>query len=189
MQPFGHMRPDRVGRYPLLDRTAWVDPSAQIIGNVRIGPHSRIGLLTVLRADGSDPSGASASIEIGSGVQIEEGVIVRSNAAEAVQIGPNVLVEQGVILRGPCRIGEGCVLGIRSILYQVDLEPFVRLGWNCVLSRVWVPEWAEVPANSLLLTPEDLRFLKIRTGEWERHERGKAIRVRSPSGMEFNRDR
>lgn len=46
-----NIRPNFAGDYPNIDASALIDPSAQIIGNVRIGKNFFVGPLAVIRAD------------------------------------------------------------------------------------------------------------------------------------------
>ena len=59
------------GNRPTIDPTAWIAPSADIIGDVRIGPKCYIGWAAVLRGD-------HGSIVIEEGSAIEEGVIIHT---------------------------------------------------------------------------------------------------------------
>ena len=51
-----NIRPNLVGDFPEIHPTALIDPSAQIIGNVRIGANVFVAPLAVIRSDepGSD---------------------------------------------------------------------------------------------------------------------------------------
>src|SRR5512133_1283821 len=51
------IRPNPVGDRPQVDPTAFVDPSAQVMGKVIIGPRVYVGPLSVIRADEVDEKG------------------------------------------------------------------------------------------------------------------------------------
>jgi carbonic anhydrase/acetyltransferase-like protein (isoleucine patch superfamily) len=51
------IRPNPHGDWPQIDSNAYINLTAQIIGNVRIGPHVYIGPNAVIRADETDDKG------------------------------------------------------------------------------------------------------------------------------------
>ena len=59
------------GAVPRLGAGAYVDPSAQVIGDVVIGDHCYIGHGAILRGD-------YGRIEIGDGTAVEEGAIIHA---------------------------------------------------------------------------------------------------------------
>ena len=55
------VQPNPNGDWPKIAQRAYVDPTAQIIGNVHIGPEVLIGPNAIIRADESDDGGGSAT--------------------------------------------------------------------------------------------------------------------------------
>ena len=78
------------GIEPQIDPSAWVAPSADIIGNVIVGPSCYVGWGAVLRGD-------HGIIEIGEGSAVEEGVIIHTSPGFRSRIG-----EQVTWVTGPC---------------------------------------------------------------------------------------
>ena len=66
------LRENVVGDTPLIDTTAYVDPSAIIIGRVTVGPNCYIGPSVVIRSDRFSAEDEKARIEIGSGCGIQD---------------------------------------------------------------------------------------------------------------------
>jgi len=62
------LRPNPNGDWPKVDSTAYIDPTAQIIGKVHIGTKVFVGPNAVIRADEADSSLEVAPIEIGAGM-------------------------------------------------------------------------------------------------------------------------
>ncbi|MEE4602286.1 MAG: hypothetical protein V2J65_13480, partial [Desulfobacteraceae bacterium] len=60
-----NIRPNLAGDYPEIHPSALIDPSAQIIGNVKAGKNVFIGPLAVIRADERGPDGTVTPIIIG----------------------------------------------------------------------------------------------------------------------------
>jgi carbonic anhydrase/acetyltransferase-like protein (isoleucine patch superfamily) len=85
------------GAEPAVDKTAWVAPSATLVGDVRIGPRTRIMYGAVLDAEG-------AHIEIGSACVVAEHAVLRATAVgdprRPVIIGDHVFVSPHATLLG-----------------------------------------------------------------------------------------
>ena len=69
--PQAGIRPNPVGDWPKVDPTAFVDPSAQLMGNVVIGPKVYVGPMTVIRADEVDAHGKVHPVIIQEGTCIQ----------------------------------------------------------------------------------------------------------------------
>ena len=96
------------GKRPKIDPSAFVAPTAVLIGDVEVGPESSIWFGAVLRADnGPIRVGARTSIQDNSVVHVSEGGLTR--------IGDDVTV-------GHCAVMEDC-----------DIKPFALIGSNATL--------------------------------------------------------
>ncbi|HEY3009145.1 MAG TPA: gamma carbonic anhydrase family protein [Micromonosporaceae bacterium] len=85
------------GAEPTVDRTAWVAPTATLVGDVRIGPRTRILYGAVLDAEG-------AHIEIGQACVVGEHAVLRATAVgdqpRPVILGDHVFVSPHATLLG-----------------------------------------------------------------------------------------
>jgi len=158
-----NIRPNLAGDYPKIDPTALIDPSAQIIGNVEIAKDVFVGPLTVIRADQRGPSGEVAPIVIDAEVNIQDGVIIHTDAGASVVIGPKTSVAHGVIIHGPCIIGRECFLALRSSLYKTTLEDHVWLGMGAIAKMVTLPSFTRVPAGSVIRERPEVLGLRLIT--------------------------
>ncbi len=100
---------------PSLAEDAWVDESAVVIGDVKIGKDSSVWPLCVIRGD-------IHKIRIGERTNIQDGSIVHVTHASdfnddgyAVSIGNDVIVGHKVMLHG-CTIEDGCLIGMGSVI-------------------------------------------------------------------------
>ncbi|KAG5535919.1 hypothetical protein RHGRI_023633 [Rhododendron griersonianum] len=99
---------------PVVDKNAFVAPSASIIGDVLVGRGSSIWYGCVLRGDVN-------SISIGSGTNIQDNSLVhvaKSNLAGKVLptiIGDNVTVGHGAVLHG-CTVEDEAFVGMGATL-------------------------------------------------------------------------
>lgn len=144
------------GRAPVVDPTAWIAPSASVIGDVEIGPQSGLWFNVVLRAD-------SNSIRVGARTNLQDGTIVHVDpGAMRVEIGDDVTVGHNCIIHG-CTLEDGAFVGMGAILMN---GVRVKAG-GVVAAGAVVPEgrlvregelWAGVPARLLRhVSQEEIR--------------------------------
>ncbi len=97
------------GISPKVDPTAYVHPTAVLIGAVEIGPGSSVWPNTTLRGD-------DGPIVIGSQTSIQDGTVVHMTREQSqVSIGDRVTVGHGVILHG-CTVHAQCIIGMGATL-------------------------------------------------------------------------
>jgi len=158
-----NIRPNLAGDYPKIHPTTLIDPSAQIIGNVEIDKDVFVGPLTVIRADQRGPDGKVAPIKIEEEVNIQDGVIIHSGPGASVTVGSKTSVAHGVVIHGPCIIGRGCFLAIRSLLYSATLEDNIWLGMGALVMRATLPSFTMVPAGNVIRGLPDALGLRLVT--------------------------
>lgn len=89
---------------PTLGTGAWAAPSADLIGDVRLGNHSSVWFGAVIRAD-------NTPILIGDESNIQDGAIGHSDPGAPLTIGSRVTVGHQAILHG-CTVGDGALIGM-----------------------------------------------------------------------------
>lgn len=89
---------------PALGPGAWVAPSADLIGDVRLGNRCSVWFGAVIRAD-------NTPIVIGDESNIQDGAIGHSDPGAPLTIGARVTVGHQAILHG-CTIGDGALVGL-----------------------------------------------------------------------------
>jgi len=160
-----NIRPNLAGDYPRIDPTALIDPSAQIIGHVEIAKDVFVGPLSVIRADQRGPDGKVAPIVIREEVNIQDGVIIHSDAGASVVVGAKTSVAHGAIIHGPCTIGRECFIALRSALYKTTLEDHVWVGMGAIAKIVTLPSFTRVPAGSVIRERPEVLGLRLVTEE------------------------
>jgi len=159
--PGNGIRPNPADDVPQMDPTAFVDPSAQIIGKVHIGPRVYVACNVVIRADEPDKEGKIEPVVIEAESNIQDGVIIHSRAGTSVRIGPRASIAHGAIIHGPCTIGEGCFVALRAVLYSATLEDRVWVGIGSIIMRATVPSHTMIPAGSVIRTASDVRTFRL----------------------------
>ncbi len=123
----------------LIHPTAFIAPTACVMGNVSLGEESSVWYGAVVRGD-------MASIAIGSQTNLQDGVIVHVDEGVPCAIGRRVGVGHRVILHG-CTVEDDCLIGMGSVLLNG-----VRIGVGSVVAAgAVIPEGMEVPPRSLVM--------------------------------------
>ena len=89
---------------PSIDPTAWIAPSADLIGDVRLSARASVWFGAVIRADNS-------AILIGEAANFQDGAVGHSDVGVPLTIGARVTVGHLAILHG-CTVGEGALIGM-----------------------------------------------------------------------------
>jgi carbonic anhydrase/acetyltransferase-like protein (isoleucine patch superfamily) len=93
---------------PQVPATAFVHPSAELIGRVRLGRGVSIWPGAVLRGD-IEP------IAVGEGSNIQDNAVLHTDHGVPTVVGRYVTVGHGAILHS-CRVGDGALIGLGAIL-------------------------------------------------------------------------
>lgn len=103
--------PNPKGQMPTIDPSAFIAPTAVIIGDVTIGPEANIWFGAVLRGDWGN-------IKVGARTSIQENAVVHIEAGTNFEIGEDCILGHGVIAHGPGKIGNKCLIGIGAVIMQ-----------------------------------------------------------------------
>ncbi len=143
---------------PDVAAAAFVAPSADIIGDVRLGAGSSIWYQCVLRGD-------LEAIRVGERSNIQEhSVLHTSHGVSPCIVGNDVTVGHRVLLHG-CEIQDGCLVGMGSIVMDnAVLEAGCLLAAGSLVTERKVLKggflYAGSPARQLrALTSEEQAFL------------------------------
>ena len=124
---------------PQLGTGAWAAPSADLIGDVRLGERASVWFGAVIRAD-------NTPIIIGDDSNIQDGSVCHSDAGFPLTIGARVTVGHQAILHG-CTIADDCLIGMGArLLNGAVIESDSILGAGAL-----VTEGKSFPAGSLIV--------------------------------------
>lgn len=96
------------GKAPMVDSGAWVAPSAQLIGDARLGAGASVWFGAVIRAD-------NTPILVGERTNIQDGAMLHSDPESPLTIGAGCTVGHHAILHG-CTIGSNVLVGMGAII-------------------------------------------------------------------------
>lgn len=119
--------------------SAWVAPSADLIGDVRLGDKSSIWFGAVIRAD-------NTPIVIGEGSNVQEQAVLHSDPGKPCTIGKNVTIGHKAMLHG-CTIGNNVLIGMGATILNNAVIPD-----NCLVGAgALVTEGKTFPPGSLIM--------------------------------------
>jgi len=124
---------------PTVAESAWVAPSADVIGDVTIGEQVSIWYHCVLRGD-------IAPISIGAETNIQDLTMVHVDVDTPAVIGARVGIGHRAIIHG-CTIGDDCLIGMGAIV----LSHAVIGEGSVVAAGAIVLEGTAVPPRSLVV--------------------------------------
>ena len=120
-------------RTPTIAATAFVAPSADIVGDVTIGEHVSVWYQCVMRGD-------IAPIRVGDETNIQDLTMVHVDTDAPALIGDRVGIGHRAIVHG-CTIEDDCLIGMGAIV----LSRAVIGAGSVVAAGALVTEGTEVP--------------------------------------------
>ena len=125
------------GKTPRIDSSAFVAPTATVIGDVAIGPGASVWFGAVLRGD-------EAAIRIGANTSVQDNVVIHVSEGLDTVIEDHVTIGHGAILEG-CHVGSHALIGMNAVvLDHATIGPRALVAAGSV-----VLEGQEVPAACL----------------------------------------
>jgi len=144
------IRKNIAGDLPQIDTTAFVDPSAVIIGRVKIGGNSYIGPGVVIRADRFSTVDGIARIEIGTNCSVQDTAVIHARAETFIVIRDDTSISHGVIIHGPTTIGNKCFVGARSIITNAMVGDSVYIRSNAIIENAALANESFVPNSAVI---------------------------------------
>lgn len=118
------------GVIPVVDPSAYVHPSAVLIGDVIIGPHCYVAPLASLRGD-------FGRIRLERGANLQDCCVMHSFPSRECLIEEDGHIGHGAVLHG-CTVGRGALVGMNAVVMDdavigaraiVAAMAFVRAGY------------------------------------------------------------
>jgi len=127
------------GIAPILGEDAWVAPSADLIGDVRLGMRASIWFGAVIRAD-------NTPIILGDESNFQDGAIGHSDPGAPLTIGSRVTVGHQAILHG-CTVEDEALIGMGARILNGAL-----IGAQCIVGAgALVTEGKQFAPRSLIV--------------------------------------
>lgn len=146
------------GDRPAVAASAWIAPSADVIGDARLGEEASVWFGAVIRAD-------NTPIEVGARTNIQEGAMLHSDPGAPLTLGEGVTVGHHAILHG-CTVGENVLIGMGATILNravIGADSLVGAGALVTEGKVFAPGSLIVgaPARAVReLSPEAIAGLR-----------------------------
>jgi carbonic anhydrase/acetyltransferase-like protein (isoleucine patch superfamily) len=105
---------------PTLAMSAYVAPSASVIGKVVLADRSSVWFGATLRGD-------NETISIGAGSNVQDGAVLHTDPGFPLTVGEHVSVGHQAMLHG-CTVGEGSLIGIQAVVLNAAV-----IGRGCLV--------------------------------------------------------
>ena len=123
------------GRVPVIGEGCWIHPSADVIGDVRLGARCWIGPGARLRGD-------HGSIVLGDCCAVEDNCVVHARPGQTCTIGAWVILGHGCVVHDVALLGDYAVVGMGSVA-----SDWAEVGeWGVVAEGAVAPQRAVAPA-------------------------------------------
>lgn len=124
---------------PDIDKTAWVAPTAAVMGNVTLAKNSSVWFGAVLRGD-------NENILIGPRSNVQDNSVLHTDPGFPLVLGEGVIIGHQVMLHG-CTIGDNSLIGIGATVLNG-----VKIGKNCLIgAHALITEGKVIPDNSMVI--------------------------------------
>jgi carbonic anhydrase/acetyltransferase-like protein (isoleucine patch superfamily) len=98
------------GVTPRIDPTAFVAPTAVLIGDVEVGAHASIWFGAVLRADHPDHG-----IRVGARASVQDNCVLHVSARGPTLVGEEATIGHGAVFES-CEIGRSALVGMNAVI-------------------------------------------------------------------------
>lgn len=149
-------------RMPTVSATAYVDDSATLIGDVRIGDNVYVAPSVSIRADEAYP------IIIGDDCNIQDCVVFHGLEGSSIELGKRVSIAHGAVVHGPMKIGNDSFVGFNAVVHASTLGEKCFVAHGAVVIGVKLADGKFVPPATLVDTqnkadalgyiPDNLRY-------------------------------
>lgn len=111
------------GKTPRIAPTAWIAPTATVIGDVTIGEEASVWFGAVLRGD-------VGRIEVGARANVQDNAVLHTTDRVPTVVGEGVTIGHGAVLEG-CTVERGALVGMNAVVLHgvvVGEEALVAAG-------------------------------------------------------------
>jgi carbonic anhydrase/acetyltransferase-like protein (isoleucine patch superfamily) len=141
---------------PTIAASAYVAPSASVIGKVVLADRSSVWFGATLRGD-------NEIIRIGRNSNVQDGVVMHTDPGYPLTVGADVSVGHQAMLHG-CTVGDGSLIGIQAVVLNAAV-----IGKGCLVAAGAVITERKVFADGTLILGAPAKVVRELTAE-EREE-------------------
>jgi SulP family sulfate permease len=147
---------------PKIHPTAYVHPTASVIGWVELGREVNVAADTSIRADEGAP------FYIGDRSNVQDGVVLHALKDKwvlvegrrwAIHIGSDVSLAHQALVHGPSMIGKKSFIGFKAIVHDSIIGEGCFISHGAVVVGVEIPPGKRVPSGWIVDSPEKVAQL------------------------------
>ncbi len=147
---------------PKIHASAYVHPTASVIGWVEIGREVNVAADTSVRADEGAP------FYIGDRSNVQDGVVIHALKDKwvmvegrrwAIWLGPDCSLAHQALVHGPCMIGARTFVGFKAIVHDSIVGEGCFIGLGALVVGVEIPPHKRVPNGWVVDSPEKVAQL------------------------------
>src|SRR5271170_45837 len=126
------------GKVPIIGEGCYIDASAQVIGDVELGPQASIWMNAVVRGD-------VHSIRVGAHSNVQDCAVLHGmRNLYPVIVGEYVTIGHNATVHG-CMVEDACLIGIGATILNN-----AKIGEGSIIAAgAVIPEHTVIPPNSL----------------------------------------
>ena len=137
---------------PTLAASAYVAPSANVIGKVMLAEDSSVWFGATLRGD-------NETISIGAGSNVQDGAVLHTDPGFPLTVGTQVSIGHQAMLHG-CTVGDGSLIGIQAVVLNAAI-----IGRGCLVGAGAVITERKVFADGTLILGAPAKVVRELTAE------------------------
>jgi carbonic anhydrase/acetyltransferase-like protein (isoleucine patch superfamily) len=129
---------------PTVSATAYVDDSAVLRGDVRIGEKVYVALVISLKADEAHP------IIISNECNIQDSAVFHGLEGSSIELGKCISIAHGAVVHGPMKIGNDSFIGFNAVVHASTLGEKCFIAHGAVVIGVKLSNGKFVPPATLV---------------------------------------
>lgn len=145
---------------PTIAMSAYIAPSASVIGNAVLAEHSSVWFGATLRGD-------NEMISIGVNSNVQDGAVLHTDPGFPLMVAANVSIGHQAMLHG-CTVGEGSLIGIQAVVLNASV-----IGKGCLVGAGAVITERKTFADGTLILGAPAKVVRELTPE----ERANLVKI------------
>ena len=146
--------------FPRVAMSAYVAPSASIVGNAVLADRSSVWFGAILRGD-------NEIISIGADSNVQDAAVMHTDPGYPLMVGDNVSIGHQAMLHG-CTVGDGSLIGIQAVVLNAAV-----IGKGCLVGAGAVVTERKIFADGTLILGAPAKVVR----ELEPEERDNIIKI------------
>jgi carbonic anhydrase/acetyltransferase-like protein (isoleucine patch superfamily) len=137
---------------PTIAMSAYVAPSASIIGKAVLADHSSVWFGATLRGD-------NEIISIGVNSNVQDGAVLHTDPGLPLMVGADVSIGHQAMLHG-CTVGDGSLIGIQAIVLNAAV-----IGKGCLVGAGAIITERKIFTDGTLILGAPAKVVRALTAE------------------------